>query len=186
MRLSANRQLEWRLSRLGIRKQGDFKLHSGGRSNVKWDIEDLFCSAIVEPADKDDIIRLFAEMICPKNPVRRLISRKRKPDCIFGIGSGGYMLARALACYWGGCGYQSIDREGYTAFSDSYRILLVDDVCTTGTSLKDALKHISGNISVAVLINRSSWSDINGLPVISGACLDYVVGTSPTTQSHQF
>ena len=174
MRLSAKRQLEWKLLRLGIRKQGDFKLHSGGRRNVKWDIEDLFCSAIVDPVDRADIIRLFAEMICSKNPIKRLISRKRKPDCIFGIGAGGYMLARALACYWGGCGYQSIDREGLTAFSNSYRILLVDDVCTTGNSLKDALKCISGNISIAVLINRSSWSDINGIPIISGASLDYI------------
>lgn len=84
-------------------RSGEFRLHSGGLSDWKVDLDAL------GPADWETLARLIARRVGPFERVE-------------GIARGGLPLAAALARY----------------VSSSGGLLIVDDVCTTGSSLEEA------------------------------------------------
>ena len=148
--------LEGKLVELGLRKEGDFILSSRVRSEVFWDIEELFNYPkwIQEEAVREFIWKVGM----------------LKPDAIVGIPRGGYILGGLMARCLG------VDIvEPATARSNRWGIVVVDDVLTTGNTISSYLQSgLSTVLAVAVLINRSDFSEMNGVPIISGVVTDFV------------
>lgn len=153
-------KLERKLRDLGCRVEGNFTLHSGNYSPVKWDIKKLF---VYPPWIVEEALREFIWDI-----------GKVQPLCIVGIPIGGKLLAKVIA-----------EKLGYTygVFGDNYvwlngkpngkEIILIDDVITTGNTIKEVVPLVSPTL-VAVLVNRSSLTEIDGIPIVSGFFADEV------------
>lgn len=146
--------LEERLERMGLRLKGDFTLKSGATSSTKWDIERM----IQYPKwVRIETLRPWIWEIglhCPNNLV--------------GIMSGGFLLAGdvgyALGIHVSDTCSNTI---GYTR-----RVVVIDDVITTGRTV--SLYLTKEVVAIAVLVNRSGLSEINGIPIVSGIYADRV------------
>jgi len=146
---------------LGCRIEGDVTLHSGAKTNVKWDIERLFSDHELEE-------RLF--YLRPWH--REVLKFIRGRDIlVVGIPTGGYFLAQDFATYYG----LRYAHPQYHLDESSKRwyALLIDDVLTTGATVREYFDkvHVLG---VAVLVNRSKLTKINNKPIISGFFADEV------------
>lgn len=169
-----------KLIQLGCRVEGNFTLHSGGFSTVKWDIEKLFSYPewMIERAIGDWIWAIG----------------KLCPDILQGIPKGGSKLAGflkpLLVCI----------ASDEPQVLDSWETVIVDDVLTTGGSVREAIgawnlakanaeaEAIKKNFNtkpkrffynskitaIAILVNRSSFTEIEGIPIISGFFTDEV------------
>lgn len=118
----------------GLFNLGDFPLHSGGRSVFKID-----CDALTD----DDLAALAQIAVGLVGPFHQVASVPR----------GGDRFAEALRPY-------AIERAAPTP----YHRLLVDDVLTTGASMKDAAKSL-----------RSDGDTVQGLVIFArGRCPRWV------------
>ena len=153
--------MEDKLRRLGLRLEGDFPLHSGGRSSVFWDVEKLFNYPYWA---RIETIRPFIYGISIK-----------KPALLVGIRRGGYLLAKDI----GECLSLTVMDDNYICNSKicpygCLKTILIDDCMTTGGSVRKYLKNSDSTIAVAILVNRSGLSEIDGIPIISGIHADEV------------
>lgn len=151
------RLLEEQLQRMGLRLKGDFTLKSGAISSVKWDIEKMFQYPGYSRWVRIETLRPWIWEIglyCPNN--------------LIGIRSGGFLLAcdvgRALGIY-------PCDRVT-TTIGHNRRIVVIDDVITTGKTIRGYLSDEV--VAIAVLVNRSGLSEINGIPIVTGVFADRV------------
>ena len=140
--------MESELIALGCRKEGGFTLSSGKKSNIFWDIEVLkdapYCKVV-------EVLRPFRRMIfslCPTG--------------VSGIPTGGELIADFV--------YPTKDLN--ICFLDTY--VLVDDVLTTGKTIEEYIKYNMKPMAIAVLVNRSKITQIDGIPIISGFHADIV------------
>lgn len=158
------RELERKLINLGLRKvhkSGQFTLHSGLKSSILWDIGELYKYSywIRIEAIKEFIWEIGL------NPTGLLI----------GIQKGGYLLAKDV----GQClGTQVLDNS-YGCIQSRYsgecsRTIIIDDVLTTGNTVKKILEKNDRTTHIAILVNRSGKTEIDGIPIISGVVTDEV------------
>ena len=153
-----------RLISLGLREElkEPVRLCSGKYSNVFWDIEKLFA---FHPNQRKMALSEFISQIS-----------SYVPGVLVGIPTGGWLLAREIGNILGIASYNI----SYDVFPDiSRRVILIDDVLTTGQTIKNWLRlERPGEkrkvMAVAVLINRSDLTEINGIPLISGVITDKV------------
>ena len=141
-----------RLRRIGALKEGHFLLASGRHSD--------------RYVEKFDLLRRprETEAVCSENAAR---FRDQRVDAVVGPTTGGVIFASAvdrqlgvLATYAerreaGGAGREF--RRG-TSFAPGQRVLVVDDILTTGGSVKETLEALQARpvevIGVAVLVDR--------------------------------
>ncbi|MEM0373526.1 MAG: orotate phosphoribosyltransferase [Sulfolobaceae archaeon] len=93
------------------------------------------------------------------------IVKNIKFDIIVGIATGGIILASYLACKLNKpVGYVRVEKKGHgtdkllEAEVEGKRVLVVDDVCTTGGSIEKAVKEIVNNggrvVGALVIVDR--------------------------------
>lgn len=147
------------LIKLGLRKTGEFTLHSGDKSKVFWDVDELLSYPFLV---RLEAIKSWAMEIA-----------LLKPNILEGITEGGYSLAVDLS--------RMLDVLAQPAPTKALnphwkRRVLVDDVLTTGTSIRQVMKAAEYEYShIAVLVNRSQFKDeVFGVPLISGIFADPV------------
>ena len=155
-----------RLRSAGALKEGHFLLSSGRHSDRYVEKFDL----LRQPRDTEQVCRGFADRF-----------RDDRIDVVAGPTTGGIILAfevgRQLgvaAAYAervadGGMGREF--RRG-TTFKSGSRVLVVDDILTTGGSLRETLaalkQHLVEVIAVAVLVDRSGGQvEFDGVPLFS-------------------
>jgi orotate phosphoribosyltransferase len=170
--LAGGRQTDEAAERLlreaGALLEGHFQLSSGRHSGVYVEKFRL----LERPPQTDALCRMIADW-----------ARERSPQVVAGPTTGGlivsYEVARHLGlrsifaekAEGGGRGFQ----RGFT-IGPGERVLVVDDVLTTGGSIRDvldAVRAMGGEpIAVAVLIERSGGSSDFGVPSFSCLALD--------------
>ena len=154
----------------GALKQGHFLLASGRHSDQYVEKFDL----LRHPRDTEAICRGFVDRF-----------RDARIDVIVGPTTGGLILAfevarqlDALAAYaerveGGGSGREF--RRG-TTFSPGARVLVVDDILTTGGSVRETLAALASHpvevVAVGVLVDRSGGTADFGVPLFSLARLE--------------
>jgi len=130
-----------KLEELGLRKIGKFRLHSGGVSDVFWDVEKLFDHP------------LFKRLEALEPFITRI--REYEPDMLWGVGeykSGGVKLARdlglalAIPVAFLGSSYRWFGK----------RLVIVDDVMTTGNSVREALHILEQTLGELSEVKTSS------------------------------
>ncbi len=154
--------IEQIFEKTGALMKGHFKLTSGLHSPMYWEKFRI----LQFPKYTEQLCRLIAEHF-----------RGQGIQLVAGPTTGGIILAFEVARQ---LGVQSIfaEKEGQgRAFrrdfiiSHSERVLIVDDVLTTGKSIRevvDAVKKISGDIvGIGVLVDRSEQELDFGLPLFS-------------------
>ena len=144
---------------LGLRREGDFTLRSGAKSNVFWDIEKLF--------NYPEWVRIEA--------IREFVWKigLLRPGRLVGIRKGGLLLAHDI----GKCLNVTVyNQDGYVEELRKVgdRVVIIDDVLTTGDTVTKCLKKFKNVIAVAILINRSGKNEMNDVPIISGLHVDFV------------
>lgn len=140
-----------KLTDLGVTQRGHFRLHSGLHTNEFWDLERLFWD--------DEFTRQM---------VREGVEAVTDWDfnVIVGIGHGGGMFAFALARPYGfHLLFATMVEIGGSLVTYSLnslkgkRVLVVDDVVTTGQSLQTAVNYLQSNrVKVAgclVILDRT-------------------------------
>lgn len=150
------------LEKLGLRIEGDFTLHSGVKTNVKWDIEKLFDVSI--PTHE----RLF--YLRPWH--REILKFIRGRDIlVVGIPTGGHSLGLEFAAHYKF--RYAHPKYHLSPGMEKWRAIVIDDVLTTGATVSELFGkvHVLG---VAVLVNRSKLKRINNKPIISGFFADEV------------
>lgn len=145
---------------LGCRIEGDVTLHSGAKTNVKWDIEKLF--------DVPDHERLF--YLRPWH--REILKFIRGRDIlVVGIPTGGHSLGLEFATHY----EMRYAHPEYhlSSVTKKWHALIIDDVLTTGATVSELFDkvHVLG---IAVLVNRSKLTRINNKPIISGFFADEI------------
>ena len=142
------------LERMGLRLKGDFTLKSGATSSIKWDIEKMF------QYPRWVRIQTLKSWIWEIGLYR--------PNNLIGIRSGGFLLA----CDVGhALDIHVCDR--YTATVGlNRRAVVIDDVITTGRTIRGYLSEEV--VAIAVLVNRSGLSELNGVPIVTGTFADRV------------
>jgi len=144
---------------LGCRIEGDFTLHSGAKSNVKWDIEKLYSDYALHE-------RLFYLRPWHREILKFIGGRD---VLIVGIPTGGerlmYDFGRHYKLRYGDSKYH------LAPCMKNWDAIIIDDVLTTGATIRELFDkvHILG---VAVLVNRSKLTKINNKPIISGVFAD--------------
>ena len=148
-------ELEEQLKRMGLRLEGrDFILHSDVHSPVFWDIERMF--------QYPQWVRI--ETLRPWIWEIGLY----RPNNLIGIRSGGFLLAHDVG---EALGVHVSDKRGH-ALGLNRRVVVVDDVITTGRTIQ---LYLSDEVvAIAVLVNRSGLSEINGIPIVTGIYADRV------------
>lgn len=146
-----------KLEALGLRLTSDydFTLSSGIKSDVKWDIPKIFrYSKWVQ-------IEALREWLW--------LVGQESPGALIGVPTGGSRLAeftaKTLAISW------CIGTSGL-----SCKWILIDDVLTTGATVTKYV-HGPGELRpshIAILVNRSNLTEINGIPIITGIFADPV------------
>lgn len=124
-------------------KHGEFTLHSGQTSGIFYDVNALM-------ADRD----LFEEVLRSIPEVNHYV----------GIATGGAVLARTIS-YLRNAGFSMIKDGELKGEVPMGGYLLIDDVATTETSLREAIKII-GKIPSAIFVvldRRSLENRILGL-----------------------
>ncbi len=140
-----------KLEELGIRKEGKFKLSSGAKSNVFWDVEELFRYPLwIRNRAIEDFIWEIGAL---------------NPDLLIGIPTGGLLLAKDIAKHLE-VAYTSIDAR----IKATKKSIVIDDVLTTGGTIRKALKDVVDPMCIAVLVVRSGRfiNNIDDIPLICG------------------
>lgn len=155
---------EQTLRSIGALKAGHFLLTSGRHSD--------------RYVEKFDLLRQprTTERVCAE-----LVSRVAgwRPDVVAGPTTGGILLAFEVARQLGvsaayaehsGPGTEREFRRG-TTFPTGSRVLVVDDIVTTGGSVRETLdalaRHDVHVVGVAVLVDRSGGEVDFGVPVVA-------------------
>lgn len=155
-------ELRRQLVQLGLRRElmEPITLSSGKQSKVFWDVRQLYNCPLPQ--------RLV--VLAP------LIKRLKvwNPDHFSGIPTAGFYLASDFSKgIWG-----EDDFIGPALLRAKTRILLVDDVLTTGRTIELALdgwaKKVARPLGIVILVNRSPLTKIQGIPIISGIYADPV------------
>ena len=142
-----------RLREIGALKTGHFLLSSGRHSDVYLEKFDL----LRNPKATEDICRGFAERFAGD-----------RIDVVAGPTTGGIILAFETARQIGvAAAYAERASDGSTGreirrgttFAPGARVLVVDDILTTGGSVRETLTALEAHpvdiVSVAVLVDRS-------------------------------
>lgn len=150
-------ELEEQLKRMGLRLEGDFTLKSGAQSNIKWDIEKMFRYPGYSRWVRIEALKSWIWEI-----------GLYQPNNLIGIRSGGFLLALDVG--------EALDihvSDRYTTtVGHNRRVVVIDDVITTGETIQGYLsKEV---VAIAVLVNRSGLSEINGIPIVTGIYADRV------------
>ena len=167
---SAEVELIDRLRQVGALKEGHFLLASGRHSDRYVEKFDL----LRRPRDTEAVCRGFAERF-----------RDARIDVVAGPTTGGIILAFEVARQLGvAAAYAERRSDGApgrefrrgTAFTPGQRVLLVDDILTTGGSIRDTLAALQAQpvevVAVAVLVDRGGGRVPFGVPFVSLASLD--------------
>jgi orotate phosphoribosyltransferase len=133
-------------------KRGDFRLHSGGFSNLLYDVNSL----ITNQEERSKILRK--------------IRNSYSDDVIHyvGVATGGAIIAGLASNAWGG-NFSMIKDGEFKGKTPTDRWMLIDDVLTTGQSLENALELVDSepeNIFV-VMDRRRERKPIQGIRVVS-------------------
>lgn len=159
----------------GALLEGHFQLSSGKHSRLYIEKFRL----LERPPQTDALCRMIADW-----------ARDRSPDLVAGPTTGGLIISYEVARH---LGLRSIFAEknedgspgrsflrGF-AIEPGERVLVVDDVLTTGGSVRDVLDAVRGLggevIGVAVLVDRSAGRVDFGVPFF--ACLELDLPTYP-------
>jgi orotate phosphoribosyltransferase len=154
----------------GALKEGHFLLSSGRHSDRYVEKFDL----LRQPEATSQVCTLIADRF-----------RDRGVDVVAGPTTGGVILAFEVARQLGvaaayaerasGLGTAREFRRG-TRFAQGARILVVDDILTTGGSVRETLQALNRQpvevVGVAVLVDRSSEGIDLGVPLHSLATMD--------------
>ncbi len=154
----------------GALKEGHFVLSSGRHSDEYIEKFDL----LRNPGATSDVCRVIA---------RRF--QDEDVDVVVGPTTGGVIIAFEVARQLGvAAAYAERStnsdagrefRRG-TTFSPGTRVLVVDDILTTGGSLRETLTALSSHpvevAAVAVLVDRSGGAADLGLPYVALATMD--------------
>ena len=159
-----------RLREIGALKEGHFLLASGRHSDRYVEKFDL----LRRPRDTEAVCRGFADRF-----------RDAGIDVVAGPTTGGIILAFEVARQLGvAAAYAERRSDGApgrefrrgTAFEPGQRVLLVDDILTTGGSVRDTLAALEAHpvevVAVAVLVDRSGGRAAFGVPLVPLATLD--------------
>jgi orotate phosphoribosyltransferase len=151
----------------GALKDGHFQLSSGRHSGQYVEKFDL----LRRPEATSRICTLFADRYRPEDI-----------DVVVGPTTGGVILAfevaRQLGCL---AAYAERSDDGRefrrgTQFGPNARVLVVDDILTTGGSIRETLAALSKHpvvvVAVAVLVDRSGSGVDFGVPLSALAALD--------------
>jgi len=159
-----------KLEEMGLRRLGQFTLKCGVETYVKWDV---------------DYMRRFPFW----NRVRAMegliwFIGLLKPSLILGIRTGGYQIAedigKALDVRVLDEGYGCWETPGggshghCVAVYGCPKTVIVDDVLTTGETVREVLERNEKTVAIAVLVNRSSRVNIDGVPILSGIVADRI------------
>lgn len=172
------------LRELGIREEGEEReLHSGLSSTIFYDIEKLFTYPIWT------ILKTLEPFLWQVGKLR--------PSQLLGIPTGGQLLASFMGRELGVVRYPPSLASVGTQHIYSKPCVLIDDVLTTGGTIEKFLEYAKIDVDhcqahknewpynnspsewkpdyIAVLINRSDITEIEGIPIISGLIVDKVV-----------
>jgi orotate phosphoribosyltransferase len=154
----------------GALKEGHFVLSSGRHSGQYIEKFDL----LRQPRATSDVCRLIAERF-----------RDHDIDVVVGPTTGGVILAFEVGRQLGvAAAYAERSPSGDTArefrrgttFPAGGRVLVVDDILTTGGSLRETLDALAGYpvevAGVAVLVDRSGGEANLGVPYVALATMD--------------
>lgn len=158
------------LRRIGALKQGHFLLTSGRHAEQYIEKFDL----LRNPQETERACQGFAERF-----------RGEGVDVVAGPTTGGIILAFEVARQLGVQAAYAERRDGTagrefrrgTTFNEGDRVLVVDDILTTGGSIRETLAALAAQpvevVGVAVLVDRSGGRvDFSGVPVTALATLD--------------
>ena len=158
-----------RLRAVGALKDGHFLLASGRHSDRYVEKFDL----LRRPRDTEAVCRSIADRF-----------RDAQIDVVAGPTTGGIILAFEVARQLGAAAaYAERRSDGApgrefrrgTTFASGQRVLLVDDILTTGGSIRDTLAALAEQpvdvVAVAVLVDRSGGTAF-GVPLVALTTLD--------------
>jgi orotate phosphoribosyltransferase len=161
----------------GALKDGHFVLSSGRHSDQYIEKFDL----LRQPGATSEVCRVIADRF-----------RDEDVDVVVGPTTGGVILAFEVARQLGvAAAYaeRSTNRDAGrefrrgTRFSPGARVLVVDDILTTGGSLRETLEALASHpvevAAVAVLVDRSGGGAELGVPYVAFATMD--IGTWDVT-----
>lgn len=159
-----------RLRRVGALKDGHFLLSSGRHSGQY--VEKF--ALLRRPSDVEAVCRGFVEQVWDEDI-----------DVVVGPTTGGILLAfevarqlRAAAAYAERKSDGSPGREirRGTTFDRAARVLVVDDILTTGGSVRETLAALADHavevVAVAVLVDRSDGTLDFGVPLVALSTLN--------------
>ncbi len=143
-------ELARKLYEVGAVLFGDFRLSSGGRSRVYIDLRRILSI----PELYKPLVDMLAELVS-----------KYKPEVVVGVATGGIPWASMVAYKLGiGLAYVRRERKEYGTRSEveglveSKKVVVVDDVMTTGSSLNDSIKTLRERgakpVSALVIVDR--------------------------------
>jgi len=148
--------MEEKLREMGLRLEGDFTLKSGEQSSIFWGVMKLF--------GYPQWVRIEA--------MREWIYKigLYRPNNLVGIQTGGWQLALDIGSVK--CLDVYVTDKYTTTLGHNRRTVVVDDVITTGRTIQGYLGPET--VAIAVLVNRSGLSELNGLPIVTGIFADRV------------
>ncbi len=159
-----------RLRRVGALKDGHFLLSSGRHSGQY--VEKF--ALLRRPSDVEAVCRGFVEQVWDEDI-----------DVVVGPTTGGILLAfevarqlRAAAAYAERKSDGSPGREirRGTTFGGAARVLVIDDILTTGGSVRETLAALADHaievVAVAVLVDRSDGTLDFGVPLVALSTLN--------------
>lgn len=162
--------LSERLRRVGALKDGHFLLSSGRHSGQYVEKFDL----LRRPVEMEELCRGFVAAF-----------QAQDIDVVVGPTTGGILLAFEVARQLGvAAAYAERKADGSpgreirrgTTFEPGARVLVIDDILTTGGSVRETLAALEDHgvnvVAVAVLVDRSSTDLDFGVPLTSLAALD--------------
>jgi len=166
-----NADLLERLRRVGALQEGHFLLASGRHSDRYIEKFDL----LRRPRAVEAVCRGFADRF-----------RSERIDVVVGPTTGGIILAFEVARQLGvTCAFAERREDGErtrefrrgTTFSPGQRVLLVDDILTTGGSIRETLAALALQpidvVGVAVLVDRSAGvTQFDAIPLFALATID--------------
>lgn len=150
-----------RLEEHGVIKRGHFKLSSGRHSNTYINKDSAYC---IPELFKEIFVRMLMEVTMYQH------------DVITGPALAGAVLAAPLSLYTGTIfvypekvNGKMVFRRGYDKILKNKRVLLIEDIITTGASVQKTVNAIETNggtvVCVVAIWNRSGWKP--GYPVVS-------------------
>jgi orotate phosphoribosyltransferase len=165
------------LKQAGAVLEGHFQLTSGRHAALYIEKFRL----LERPAQTEALCRRIAEW-----------ARRLHPDLVAGPTTGGIILSYEVARLLGLRGIFAEPAGGRRDFARGFsiapgeRVLIVDDVLTTGASVRDVIEAVRRSrgepVGVAVLVDRSAGGTDFGIPFFACLTLDlpaYEPGSCP-------